>query len=304
MRAEHWTIVTTIAETQWGLVATRQTDAAGCPRATLDRAVDLHRLDRYRRGVYLLRGVPISPYQPILAACLAAGSGTVASFLAAVWLWDFGKVLAGHLEVTTIHTPTRELSDVRTHHTSKLLPGDIDVRHGVPVTSAARTALDAAAVLSPYLLARFVDHLRRRHLASYDDVNRHLEQLGGRGRSGTRKLRAILLPRLEGLDAGDTDAEVDVVRELVRLGLPQPMQQVQVVAGPKVYILDLAWPEFKIAIELDGFDPHGILREAFDHDRERDLRLRRAGWDVIRITTRTDLRLLASYLRPRLTISE
>jgi very-short-patch-repair endonuclease len=109
------------------------------------------------------------------------------------------------------------------------------------------------------------------------------------------------------MDAGDTDAEAAVVRELVRLGLPRPQQQVQAVAGPKVYVLDLAWPELKIAIELDGFDPHGILREAFDHDRDRDLRLRRAGWEIIRITTRTDLRLLASYLRPRLarlTISE
>jgi very-short-patch-repair endonuclease len=301
VRADHWSAITSVASEQWGLVASRQVRAAGATPREVDRAVGRGLLVPYRRGVHHVAGAPTSPYQPILAACLAAGPGTGASFLAAAWLWDFGQVRDDHLEVTTAHTPTRDLADVRTHHTTKLLPGDLTERHRVPVTSAARTAVDLAAVLSPYLLARFVDHLRRTRAASYAQLDDHLARLGGRGRSGTRKLRAVLAPRLgRDVDAGDNDAEVKVVAELIRLGVPAPQQQVQVVAGPKVYVLDLAWPDARIAVELDGFDPHGLLRGAFDHDRDRDLRLRRAGWEVIRITTRTDLRLLARYLRDRL----
>jgi hypothetical protein len=258
----------------------------------------------FRRGVHLVRGAPPSPYQPILAACLAGAPCTVASHHAAAWLWGSTQVLPGQLEVTTTLAATRALQGVRTHTTAKLLPGDVTVRHGVPVTSPARTAVDVAPCLTPYLLAKFVDHLRRRRLATYPDIDRHLDALGGRGRPGTRVLRAVLAPRLEGLDAGDSDAEVHVVRTLVRHGVPRPEQNAQVLAGPKVYVLDLAWPRWNIAVELDGFDPHGILRSTFDHDKERDLRLRRAGWEVIHVSTRTDLRLLAAYLLERMSTSE
>lgn len=304
MRAEHWAAVTAVAAEQWGLVSTAQVDAAGCPPRTLERAIELGLLSRYRRGVYLTSGAPASVYQPILAACLAGGPSTVASFLASIWLWDFSQVRPDHLEVTTVLAPTRDLSDVRVHTTSKLLPGDVDRRHRVPVTSAPRSALDAAALLSGYLLGRYVDHLHRRRSASYDDVRIHLEKLGGRGRSGTRKLRSVLEPRLEGLSAGDTDAEADAIRSLVGLGVPRPEQQVTVVAGPKVYVLDAAWRSAKVALELAGFDPHGVMRSTFDDDRERAIRLRTAGWETVEITTRTDLRLVARYLRTRLSISE
>jgi very-short-patch-repair endonuclease len=93
---------------------------------------------------------------------------------------------------------------------------------------------------------------------------------------------------------------VRVVQTLMRHGVCRPEQNVQAVAGTKVYVLDLAWPQWKIAVELDGFDPHGILRSTFDHDRDRDLRLRRAGWEVIHVSTNTDLRLLAAYLLERM----
>jgi hypothetical protein len=306
MRAAHWTAVTAVAAEHWGLISAGHLAEIGCSRREVDRAVERGLIQPFRRRVHLVAGTPPSPFQPILAACLAAGPGTLASFLSAAWLWDFGHVLSHHLEVTTLHGPTRDLRDIRMHRTTKVLTGDATRRHGVPVTSAARSALDLASMLSPRLLARFVDHVHRQHYASYEAIDRHLQQLGGRGRSGTRKLRAVLGPRLEGLAAGDNDAEVDVVEQLVRLGVPRPSQQVQVVAGPKVYVLDAAWTPAKVGLELLGFDPHGTIRAAFDADREREIRLRQAGWEVVSVTTRTDLRLVARYLRTRLpaTISE
>ncbi|NED67277.1 DUF559 domain-containing protein, partial [Streptomyces sp. SID10244] len=49
------------------------------------------------------------------------------------------------------------------------------------------------------------------------------------------------------------------------------------------YILDLAIPEHKIAIEIDGFAYHSDA-EAFQHDRERQNDLIANGWTVLRFT--------------------
>lgn len=304
MRAEHWHEITRLASTQSALISTPQITTIGATYREIDRATERGLLAPFRRGVHLIAGAGPSPYQPILAACLASGPSTVASFLAATWLWDFSQVRPDHLEVTSLQSPTRDLADVRMHTTAKLLPGDVACRYGVPVTSPARTALDAASMFSEHLLGRFVDHLHRRRFASYAEVNRHLVALGGRGRPGTRKLRAVMSSRLEGIEPGDTDAEVDAIRALVDLGVPRPEQQVQVIAGPKVYVLDAAWPAAKVGLELAGFDPHGVMRSTFDDDRERAIRLRTAGWEVIEITTRTDLHLVARYLKTRLSTSE
>lgn len=304
MRTDLWNTVVVIAASQLGLVSTDQCVGAGCGRSAINEAVARGLLVSYRRGVYLVGGAPPSPYHPILAACLATGPGTVASHLSAAWLWDFDRVRPDHVEVKTLLACTRRLADVRTHTTGVMLGTDIDVRHGVPVTSAARSAIDLAACLSPYLLARFVDHLRRRHDLVTEELATHLSILGGRGRAGTRNLRRIVAERLEGLEAGDSDAEVDLVRTLLSYGVRRPEQQHQAVVGRRVFVLDVAWPAWRVALELDGFDPHAVDRTTFDNDKERDLLLRRAGWEVNHVSTRTDVRLLADYLLQRLSDSE
>ena len=304
VRADRWHTVAAVAAKQWGLVSTEQCVGAGWTRRAIEHAVECVRLVRYRRGVFLVAGAPPSPYHPTLAACLATGAGTVASHLSAAWLWDFDRVRPDHVEVKTLLACTRRLTDVRTHTTGIMLGTDIDERHGVPVTSAARSAIDLGAYLSPYLLSRFVDHLRRRGHLTTEELATHLALLGGRGRAGSRNLRRIVADRLEGLEAGDSDAEVEVVRTLVSLGVRRPVQQHQVAVRHRVFVLDVAWPDWKVALELDGFDPHAVDRTTFDRDKERDIILRRAGWEVNHISTRTDLGLVASYLRDRLSTSE
>lgn len=47
--------------------------------------------------------------------------------------------------------------------------------------------------------------------------------------------------------------------------------------------MDVAYLEFRLVIELDGFGSHGT-REAFQSDRERDRKLVAAGWRIVRFT--------------------
>ncbi len=47
--------------------------------------------------------------------------------------------------------------------------------------------------------------------------------------------------------------------------------------------VDLAWPEVRLCVELDGWAQHGT-RAAFARDRARDRALVRLGWTVLRYT--------------------
>lgn len=50
--------------------------------------------------------------------------------------------------------------------------------------------------------------------------------------------------------------------------------------------LDVAWPQLKVAVEIDGFEFHGS-RESFHADRKRDAALTAAGWLVLRFSIET-----------------
>lgn len=58
------------------------------------------------------------------------------------------------------------------------------------------------------------------------------------------------------LDGGRSLGEIDVVRELVRRGLPRPRQQVLRKGRGGRYYLDLYWPELGLIVEVDGIH-HG-----------------------------------------------
>lgn len=56
----------------------------------------------------------------------------------------------------------------------------------------------------------------------------------------------------------------------------------RVMADGHRYELDFALPDRKIAFELDGYTYHSS-RNAWSHDRRRDLRLSLAGWHIHRL---------------------
>ena len=84
-----------------------------------------------------------------------------------------------------------------------------------------------------------------------------------------------------------------MARALTSAGLT-PQRQFRVVADGRVYFLDLAYPNERIAIEIDGFEFHRS-RGAFDSDRVRQNDLVRAGWIVLRFTSKSsDEEIVAS----------
>jgi very-short-patch-repair endonuclease len=75
---------------------------------------------------------------------------------------------------------------------------------------------------------------------------------------------------------------------VVDAGFPTPTEQFAVVdvLGCIRYVLDLCWPELRIALEYDGYEAHEYRLE---EDAQRDLDLERRGWITIRASA-ADLR--------------
>jgi hypothetical protein len=69
-------------------------------------------------------------------------------------------------------------------------------------------------------------------------------------------------------------------------GLPPPVKQFEVRAGGRLLgRADFAWPEFRLLVEIDGYEFHRGW-DAFVSDRRRQNGLELVGWTVLRYTAR------------------
>ena len=68
--------------------------------------------------------------------------------------------------------------------------------------------------------------------------------------------------------------------------IPEAQHEITTIDGRKLYVLDIAWPSLRIALEYDGFAAH---EERQDYDAERDARMAGRGWITIRASA-ADLR--------------
>jgi hypothetical protein len=138
--------------------------------------------------------------------------------------------------------------------------------------------LDLAEVVRPGRLERAVEEAERLGILDLDALERACER--GRGRHGLK----TLLPLLSSLNPQpNTRSELErlFVAFCRRYGLPPPSTNVPA-AGFEV---DATWPSRRLVVELDGFQFHRT-RAAFERDRARDMDLKLAGYDVLRVTAR------------------
>jgi hypothetical protein len=178
------------------------------------------------------------------------------------------------------------MSGVRAHRTVAFLGCEHTVHRGIPVTTVARTLVDLSGWLSTSQLGRMTDYAMRDGTLRLDDLRMCVAGLPpAPGRHPTR-IERVLQRRLPGYDPGESGLEMRFARAIVGGGLPEPVQQHPVSVGGRHYRIDLAYPEQKIAIEIDGWEYHRN-RSAFDDDRSRSNDLVVAGWHVLRFTSST-----------------
>lgn len=173
-------------------------------------------------------------------------------------------------------------------HRAEFLPADVIELDGLAMFSLDLAMADflcdgdkrtAFAALDEAMHGLAPDHCRRLCENVRDRV------LDRRSRRGIHRAQMLLA-----LATGKAESPPESILRLivVEAGFPVPEAQyeVETIDGRKFYVLDIAWPEVRIALEYDGFAAH---EERQERDAERDGRLAGRGWVTIRATA-ADLR--------------
>lgn len=275
-----------LAKLQHGLVTDRQAEQL----LTIDQIryrVRRGRLERVLPGVLRVSGAPEGWEPAVMAAVLGAGHGAVVSFRAAAHLWSLpGFWEAPPVEVTTPSRRRVRLAEVVVHDSEVLDGPHVDRRHGIPVTSVARTLCDLTACAWPNQVGRALDDALRRKLVSLRRVREVFADIETRGRRRSTVMRTLLDERGPAFHPGGSDPEVRMVRVLTAAGLEGLVPQHRVRVDGKTYRLDAAIVPYRVGFEYEGFDFH-TGRTAFDDRYERDRMLKRARWLVVYVTSRT-----------------
>jgi very-short-patch-repair endonuclease/predicted transcriptional regulator of viral defense system len=266
-----------LAARQYGVVSWWQLIDAGVSRGAIAHRLAHGRLHRVHRGVYLV-GHPTMPRLAAeAAAVLACGEGAVLSHQSAAKLWQILDDDNAGIHVTVVGNHRRHPS-IRMHRTASLDANDVARRHGLPLTSPARTLLDLSEVVSSRQLERAVEEAERRHLVGASRLHALLQR--SPGRRGAAALRA-LLECTAGPTLTRSEAEERLLALVRAARLPHPELNVRV-AGCEV---DFLWRDAGLVVEVDGFAYHST-RAAFERDRRRDAKLQSAGFAVVRVTWR------------------
>jgi len=280
--------INALATRQHAAFTTAQARAAGMSADAITHRIDSGMWRRLRPGVLAPAGAPPTWEQAVMAAVLAAGPGAVASHVTAARLWELPGIDADRLELTTDRPRWLRLEGVTAHRVKTFLAIEHSVRRRVPTTGVARTLVDMSGRLTVAQLGSAADVAQRKGSLRLEDLRLCVAGLlPARGRNLGR-MHAVLRKRLPGYDPGDSDLEMRVLRAIVEAGLPEPELQHRVVLAGRRRRIDLAYPELKLAIEVDGWDTHRT-RSAFDADRARENELVVAGWRVLRFTSAADI---------------
>jgi very-short-patch-repair endonuclease/predicted transcriptional regulator of viral defense system len=268
-----------LAGRQHGVISRVQLLALGLSARAIMRRLERGHLHPLHRGVYAVGHRVLSARGRWMAAVLAAGPSAVLSHRSAAGLWDVRAVGVNRIEVTAPGERHRPGIDARRGRLSSDEVTEVD---GIPVTTAARTLLDLAAVLRRPQLERAVERAEALRLADALSLDALLER--HRGRQGTAALREMIG---SGVEPALTHSELEdlLLAFLDAHGMPRPEVKVNVRLGNRFIEADFLWRAQRLIVELDGHETHGT-RAAFERDRERDRILQTHGWRVIRITWR------------------
>jgi very-short-patch-repair endonuclease len=210
-----------------------------------------------------------------MAAVLAVGAGSrrtgesilgywgaAASNRSAACLWNLLPVKEHPVDVIVRGYGGRtNRQGIRVHRSHLLIPTDVTLRHGIPVTTPARTIADLRRATSQGWRGAVPPH----------ELRKAIRQAGVLGLPIDDDSR----------DRTRSDLELDFLRLCRRHRLSAP--EVNVPIGR--YLVDFLWRDRRLIVETDSYVYHRG-EEAFQDDRSRDLKLKSFGYEVVRLSER------------------
>jgi very-short-patch-repair endonuclease len=264
--------IVALAERQHGVVTRQQLTELGFGKSAIDARVRAARLHRVHQGVYAVGRPTLTLKGRFIAAVLSCGPSAALSHISAAILWGLLKERGPRIDVTVPRGGQRRRRGVVIVHRAAFPETDLTTKHGIPVTTPARTLIDLADVLTRRQLERALDE------AAY--LRLDLSDLQPRpGRRGSGVLAEVLERHKPGTTRTRTKLEERMLSLCHRFRLPTP----EVNATIEGYEVDFVWRHERLIVETDGWAAHGT-RSAFERDRRRDADLLAAGWRVLRVS--------------------
>ncbi|MEZ5245812.1 MAG: type IV toxin-antitoxin system AbiEi family antitoxin domain-containing protein [Acidimicrobiales bacterium] len=267
---------------QHGVISRQQALQADATRHQIDRRVASGEWHRLSHGVYRHHLAPDSWASRLMAACLTVDG--VASHRSAIRNHGVRGHRSPRIEVSIEQGRWRAPGDFALHQTTQIDRIDMSEVDGIPTTGLARSVLDFAGVSSLERTNALIDVLlvdRRLKLGDLADV---LVRHSRKGRDGCGRLRTVLDERLGETAVPKSEFSRLVARLLVAHGLPQPEFEFEINDGAGlVGFVDLAYPDERIAIELDSVRWH-LNRLSFERDPVRRNRVVNRGWTPLSFT--------------------
>lgn len=264
MRLDH------LLERQAGVLTTAQAVDAGIS-ARRRRRVQQREWEVLHPGVYLVAGYRLTDEARVRAAWLWAGESALVSGPAAAYWYRMLDRAPELVEVTVPRHRHLGPQPGVVLRRRDLSPVDrVEDRHLV-LTAEPLTALETAVAQSGGSV--FLDRALQRHVRFPALYRAYCRNMGRRGSSRAGQLI------MASADRADSAAERLLVKLLREAGiggwvLGHPFGR---------WRIDLAFPERKVAIEVDGWAWH-VDAERFRNDRRKGNAITRAGWSLLRYT--------------------
>jgi very-short-patch-repair endonuclease len=266
-------------ESQHGVIHRRQALSLGLTRGAIQERLARGEWEAVLPATYRLVGCPRTWHQLVMAACLWAGPGAVASHRSAAAIYDLPGFKPGIVEITT----SRRISapGVIVHRCRVNARIDTTVRDGIPVMAPHRTIIDLCAVSAPERVESALDAVLVRGLGEVGFMWRQLNRLGSVGRRGVRQLRAMLSERSERLHHTGSDSETALHQLLKRAGIEGWRPQVEIVDQEFRARPDVVFPEVGLIVEVDSWTWHAD-KQSRSKDVRRQNHLEQLGSTVLR----------------------
>jgi very-short-patch-repair endonuclease len=260
--------VAEVARRQHGLVTRRNLLALGLGKSAIAAWVERGRLHRVHRGVYAVGHLSLTRNGRFMAAVLACGEGAALSHLSAAVLWEILEDRGQRIHVTA--EKNRRCAGIVVHRAP--LEAERVKRHGIVVTTPARTLIDLADIVRKRrTLERAIDEATYLNLDMSELAPRH-------GRKGSGLLSSVLAVHTAGSTRTRSELEELFLALIDRENLPRPEVNVEI----EGFECDFVFREQRLVVETDGGAAHSTAR-AKQRDPARDARLMEAGWRVWRL---------------------
>lgn len=276
-----WRAAITEAVQRHGGLATRRQLLERLPREVLDSYIGRRYLVRVFPRVYRLRDSRDDDETALRAALIHAGPGAALSHTTALAVWRL-RPLERPLHVTVDQSVKRAgAPGLIVHRRLRFDPESTQCveRQGLRVTALPRTVVDSWPLLPLMERRPFVLDLANRGLVTAALLDEALtERPNIAGRRGLREAIDLIA------DGVRSELEAHGVLNVFRhRSLPSSVGQYPVQLPDRRVKLDRAWPEAKLAVELDGARHH-TSPEDRARDLARDRELAALGWVVLRFT--------------------